>query len=84
MHYSDEYPSFPGQVNVEALNASPEVIQSAFVKKDEERKDATIHLGFYPGTSEAQKREACALALKRVLVFLGDGWGAVVVRNQDT
>lgn len=67
---------FPGLINVRAIDAAPRVIQSAFVRTDEQSKQARVELSFYPNTSPAERLAAGASAIVSVLQYLGDEWGA--------
>jgi len=75
-----QYGSYPGAVNVAAIDAAPRVIQTAFVRRDEPRHWAWLRLGFYSRTTREQRRQAAALSLQLVRAYLGPDWQAALHR----
>ena len=69
-------PTYPGYINVIAIDAASRSIQSAMVHKNEHPRRAVLELGFYPGVTREQQREAARASRDAVLAFLGDGWSA--------
>ncbi len=74
-------PTYPGYINVIAIDAAHRSIQSAMVHQNERQKVAAIELGFYPDVSREQRREAARASRDAVLAFLGDGWSASFTRG---
>lgn len=75
-HHSEENTSFPGYVNVAAINAAPDAIQSAMVYTNKPQKRAVIELGFYESVSPDRRIEAAKACRAAVLAHLGEGWTA--------
>ena len=68
--------TYPGYINVLAIDAAPRHIQSAMVHTNERQKRAVIELGFYPGVGQDAKRAAAIASRDAVLASLGEGWSA--------
>ncbi len=76
MRSSSSAPTYPGYINVIALDAAWRSIQSAMVHTNERQKRAAIELGFYLGVTREHQREAAKTSRDAVLKRLGEGWTA--------